>query len=120
MKLKVHLALALVASIAAAGTALAHHSYAMFDSTKEVKVSGVVKTFAWVNPHSHLDVDDGSGVWKIEMGSPNIMKRWGWSRNTLKPGDKVTVTLNPAKDGTRAGSYLKVLLPTGQVLTGAQ
>ena len=74
--------------------ASAHHSFAMFDATKEVTMSGTVKEFEWTNPHSWLRVmiEDQSGKslqWAIEMGSPAQQARVGWKPDSVKPGDKV-------------------------------
>ena len=111
---------ALISGICAAGAADAHHSYAMYDSSKEVKLTGVIKSFQWSNPHSRIELVTDSGVWNVELGSPNVMKRWGWSRDSLKPGDKVSMSVNPLRDGSSGGSYVQVVLANGQVLGGAQ
>ena len=73
--------------------ALAHHSFAMFDMTKEVTIEGTIKTFRWVNPHAWIEIDvpqaDGTTkMWAVEMTSPNNLARQGWKRSTLKVGDK--------------------------------
>ena len=115
--------LALIAgSVAlASGPALAHHSFAMFDRDKEVTIVGTVKEFQWTNPHSWIQVNvpnkAGKMVeWSIEGGSPNIMVRQGWKRDIMKPGDKVTVVLNPMKDGSPGGSLVRVTMPSGPTL----
>lgn len=115
--------LALIAgSVAlASGPALAHHSFAMFDRDKEVTIVGTVKEFQWTNPHSWIQVNvpnkAGKMVeWSIEGGSPNIMVRQGWKRDIMKPGDKVTVVLNPMKDGSPGGSLVRVTMPSGLTL----
>jgi hypothetical protein len=83
----------------------AHHSFAAeYDSTKTVTVKGVVNKLAWVNPHAYvyIDVKDESGrvaTWAFESLSPNALARGGWNRNSLKPGDPVTVDGYLAKDG---------------------
>ena len=86
----------------------AHHSFAMFDAQKEVTLSGTVREFQWTNPHSWLQVQvqkGGSTVeYSIELGSPNTMSRRGWRRTTFKPGDQVTVTMNPMRDGSPGGA----------------
>jgi hypothetical protein len=98
--------------------ALAHHSFAMFDQTKEMDLTGVVKEFQWTNPHSWIQLEapkDGKNiVWSIEGSSPNGLRRQGWSPNTFKPGDKVTVTINPLKDGGAGGSFVRATLANGQ------
>jgi hypothetical protein len=98
-----------------------HHSGAMFDSTKVVKIRGVVKEFLWTNPHSSFKVDvtgaDGEvKTWLIEMNSPNNIVRQGWKRSTIKPGDAVTVAIHPLRDGRPGGWYLGITLPDGKSL----
>ncbi len=107
---------------AAAGTPLgAHHSFAAFDRTKEVTLTGVVKEVQWNNPHAWIQVvvTDATGKqteWGFECGSPNMMSRTGWTRTTLKTGDKVTVVANPLKDGRPNASLVRITLPDGRVL----
>jgi hypothetical protein len=85
----------------------AHHSFAAeYDSTKTVTVKGVINRLAWVNPHAYIfvDVKDESGkveTWAFESLSPNALAIRGWTRNSLKPGDQVTVDAYMAKDGKR-------------------
>ena len=117
---------ALIASVALAaaglcGPALAHHSFAMFDRQKETVLKGTVKAFQWTNPHSfiELEVADAQGAvasYSIEMNSPNNLTRQGWKSGSLKPGDKVSVTMNPLRDGTRGGLFISVQLPDGRIL----
>ena len=101
----------LIAALAfAAGPALAHHSFAMFDRSKPTPLTGTVKEFQWTNPHVWIQIlaDDGHGgeeEWGVECTSINFMDRMGWSHATLKPGDKVTVTIYPLKDGSRGGQF---------------
>lgn len=107
------------------GLALAHHSFALFDQTKEVTLVGTVKEFQWTNPHSWLmlEVKSSAGEdqeWAIEMLSPNVLGRQGWKRNSLKPGDRVTVVINPTRDGTHGGNLLNVTDQTGRKLGGQQ
>ena len=99
-----------------------HHSGAMFDMTKDVKITGTVMEFHWTNPHSSFKVSvpnsDGTmSVWAVEMNSPNNLVREGWKRTTLKPGDKVTVEVHPLKDGTPGGQYVAITLADGRTLT---
>lgn len=83
----------------------AHHSFAAeYDSTKTITVKGTVAKVAWVNPHAYvyIDVKDENGkvtTWAFESLSPNALARQGWTRNSLKPGDQVTVDGYLAKDG---------------------
>jgi hypothetical protein len=101
------------------GAAFAHHSFAMFDKDKEVTLSGTVKEFQWTNPHAwlQLKVADDSGKlveWSIEMGSVNILSRQGWKKSSFKPGEKVTVVINPMRDGTSAGSLVRATSESGE------
>ena len=107
------------------GPASAHHSGAMFDTARKVDVTGTIIDFNWSNPHANFKVnvaktDGTSEVWAVEMNSPNNLVRDGWKRSTLKPGDKVTVTVRPLRDGTPGGQYVSILLADGKVLGGEQ
>jgi hypothetical protein len=102
-------------------TAYAHHSFAMFEREKEVTLTGTVREFQWTNPHAfiEMDVPDAKGTiekWAIEMNSPNNLTRQGWKSSMLKPGDKVSVTLNPLRDGKKGGLFVSVVLPDGKVI----
>jgi hypothetical protein len=104
-----------------ATAAFAHHSFAMFDQSRQLSLAGTVHEFQWTNPHAwiHLDVprsDGGTDLWRVELNSPNNLKRQGWKSSVLKPGDKVTLVLNPLKDGTRGGLFVAVTLADGTVL----
>ena len=116
------LALALVSAVAVVGTARAHHSFAMFDPAKVVTLQGRVKEFRWVNPHVSLFVyvagpAGEAGVWAVELTSPGNLTRLGWSRQSLKAGDRVSVEVNPLRDGQHGGGFRKAtLLDNGQVL----
>jgi hypothetical protein len=104
-----------------AGVALAHHSFAAFDVTTEKTISGTVKKFDYTNPHTWVWIDvsnDQGGVdtWGFEGMSPNYLGRRGWTRTTLKPGDKITVTFRPMKDGEKGGMWVSGKRPTGEVL----
>jgi hypothetical protein len=97
----------------AAPPALAHHSFAMFDSRSEVTLTGTVREFQWTNPHSwlQLQIERGGATveYSIELGSPNSMSRRGWRRTTFKPGDRVTAVVNPMRDGSPGGSLVYAL-----------
>jgi hypothetical protein len=114
------LCLGAVAAAAVAAPALAHHSFAMFDNDKTVSLQGTVKEFEWTNPHAWMDVvvetNGSSQEWAFEMASPLQLVSHGWKKDTVKPGDKVTIQAHPLKDGTHGGSYVSITLPTGQIL----
>ena len=102
------------------GVALAHHSFAMFDTTQTLTLQGTVKEFQWTNPHCFIQVlvrDGGSTrEWSIEMNGPADLYRKGWRPRSLLAGDKVTVKIHPIKDGSNGGSYLSAIGPAGQPL----
>ena len=110
---------ALVAPVPLA-PALAHHSYAMFDMQKTVKLEATVVRFKWQNPHAFIEIDaDAKGAkerWAIEMTSPNNLVQEGWKRTSLKPGDKVKLYFHPLRSGARGGSYSGIRLPDGKTL----
>ena len=115
------MAFAAMALIGAAGPALAHHSYAMFDRDKELKLSGTIKEFAWTNPHSSIAIDvpngqGGNDTWGVECNSPNNLARMGWKSDSLKPGDKVSITIHPLRSGEHGGSFMFVTFPDGHTL----
>lgn len=101
--------------------AVGHHSFAMFDQSRQVTLKGTVSDFQWTNPHAwiHLDVPGPDGVketWQIELNSPNNLKRQGWKSSSVKTGDQVTLVLNPLKDGSKGGLFISITLPDGTVL----
>ena len=109
--------------LASAGRALAHHSFsAEFDATKTFKMTGTVTKVEWMNPHTffYIDVADEKTKkvtnWAMEMGSPNGLMRAGWSRNTMKIGDTVTVTGHRAKNNPLVGNASSVVLADGKKL----
>jgi hypothetical protein len=113
----------LAAVVSAAAPASAHHSFAMFEPTKTLTFKGTVKTFQWTNPHVILWVlvqPDGGGAaqeWSLETTSPGVLTRAGWTRQSLKAGDRVSVVLSPLRDGSHGGSLNSVtLVDTGQKL----
>jgi Family of unknown function (DUF6152) len=103
----------------------AHHGLAAFDTKHTVRMQGTVTEFQWINPHAYIyaDLKDENGKvanWKLELGSLGMLTRFGgWSRNTVKPGDRVTVQGFRAKNGSPYMSLGKIELPNGQSLLGA-
>jgi hypothetical protein len=117
MRAKIALMIAGLALVAGAATARAHHSFAAeFDSTKPFKMTGTVTKVEWMNPHTffYIDVVDEKTKkvtnWGMEMGSPNILMRNGWRRDTMKNGDVVVVEGSLAKDGSPTGNARTVVL----------
>ena len=114
-----------VAALAAlAGPASAHHTFAMFDLTKVVTVSGTLKDFQWTNPHVWVEVvtmnpDGTTTEWNIEGGSPNALVRKGWKLSAIKVGGKVTVTIHPLKSGVHGGSLLTITPEGGKPMEDA-
>jgi hypothetical protein len=113
----------LAAVVGAASPAAAHHSFAMYEPTKTLTFKGTVKSFQWTNPHVILWVlvqPEGGGAaqeWSFETTSPGVLTRNGWTRQSLKAGDKVSVTFSPLRDGSHGGGLNSVtLLDTGQTL----
>ena len=117
--------LAAVAMLFAGRPVLAHHSFAAeFDADKPVALTGAVTKIEWTNPHAYfyIDVKDASGKvtnWGLEMGSPNGLMRQGWSRNSMKIGDMVTIEGSQAKDGAKLANARSVTLAGGQKLFAA-
>jgi uncharacterized protein DUF6152 len=110
-----------LAALLVVGTAFAHHSPIVFDRTKQVTLTGVVTEFRWGNPHSwiHIDVtgaDGKVGNWGIEMDPASHLAREGWKSSTLKPGDKISVTVFPLRNDEKGGQYISVTLPDGSKL----
>jgi hypothetical protein len=106
-------------TLGAAGHVAAHHSFAAeFDANSPIEITGTVTKIEWANPHTffYIDVKNEAGEyenWALEMGSPNGLMRRGWTRNTLKYGDVVTVTGSRAKDGSFKGNARSVVLADG-------
>ena len=114
------------AVVAAAGflvgaPAFAHHSFAMFDTTKPVTLVGTVTAFEWTNPHAYIELDvpgDNGAVkhWSIELGSPSILQQGGWKFKDLKYGDKITAIVSPLKSGQAGALLSRITMPDGRVL----
>jgi hypothetical protein len=119
------LSLAAIAVAAFAAPALAHHSFAMFDAQKTVTLQGTVKEFEWTNPHSWLRVnvtDEKTGkpmLWALELSSPARLITMGMKADSVHPGDTVSVTFHPMKDGTRGGQFIQATLPGGKQVVRA-
>jgi uncharacterized protein DUF6152 len=101
--------------------ASAHHSFAMFDNTKNVTVTGTVKAVAYANPHVWVDMvvmsDKGQAqTWGMEGGNLGGLYRMGWAKDTIKAGDKITIQAHPLRDGTAGGQIVRVTLADGRVL----
>jgi hypothetical protein len=116
----------LVAALAGglAVPAAAHHSAAMFDKEKVLKVAGKVKEVQWTNPHVAIYVEEAAAsgaaplLWLCELTSPGNLARLGWSKSSIKAGDKVTIEFNPLRNGKRGGWLKKITLAdSGQTYT---
>jgi hypothetical protein len=125
MKTNLLCGLAAVLGLAAV-PAVAHHSFAAeYDSKKPIEFTGTVTKVEWMNPHArfYVDVKDDAGKvtnWELELGSPNGLMRQGWTRNSLKKGDAVSVTGSLAKDGSKLANARTVKLADGrQVFAGS-
>lgn len=103
--------------------AVAHHSDAMFDSTKEVVINGTVKEFQYTNPHSWIQVlvpsDAGAAPveWSIETAAPIVLLRAGIKPTSLRPGDKISLRMHPLKSGAAGGSLVEVKKDDGSTLS---
>ena len=124
MNLKV-VSLTAVIAAAYAVPAIAHHSFAMFDAQKTVTLEGTVKELEWTNPHAWLRimVDDqkvGRPVlWAFEMSSPGRLVTMGMRADSVRAGDKVSVTFHPMRDGSRGGQFMQAVLPDGKAIMRA-
>ena len=103
--------------------AFAHHSPAAFEAQKTITLTGIVKEFRWQNPHTWIEVNvpnekgGGETLWAFELTSPTYLVRAGWKSNTLKPGDKVTITGRPLKSGEPGSAiFTSVTLADGRTL----
>jgi hypothetical protein len=115
------LGLAVIAAALSVAPAFAHHSFAIFDQSKMLYLSGTVKQFELVNPHTwlHLAVANDKGdvsTWSFEAGSVLQLATLGWSKDSFRIDDKVEVGFRPMKDGSRGGQLMSVKLASGQRL----
>jgi hypothetical protein len=107
----------------AAGPALAHHSFAMFDNEHQTKIEGTVTDFQWTNPHVYIQlaIPEAGGkvrTYTVECANPGILNRVGWKFNIVKPGDKLKVVVAPLRDDPNSGGLLhEMVLPDGKVLS---
>ncbi len=109
--------LALLTGAIPATPVVAHHSFAMFDNTRSVTLHGTVTEFKWQNPHAYLEIDADNGQhYTLEMTSPNMMSRGGWTSRTIRTGNVVTAIMAPLRDGRQGGLCLEVTLPDGRVM----
>ncbi len=103
------------------GPALAHHGNAAYDLANPIVLKGTVTEFVWSNPHVQIyfDVKDDKGKlvhWASETVSPGMLSRAGWTKSELRPGDEITITLGPSKNGAPIGYALKIVLANGREL----
>ena len=112
--------LATAGLLAVALPAAAHHSFAAeYDAARPVQLKGTVTKVEWTNPHArfYVDVKDADGTvvnWNLELASPNVLVRQGWTRQSLKVGDEITVAGAQAKDGSKMANARNVTLATGK------
>jgi len=101
-----------------AGSALAHHARSGYDLSKTVTLKATVTKIDWTNPHAliYFDVTDSGRVqnWHAITGGPSRLSRYGWTDETLKAGDQITITGNPTKEGTNEIWLTRILLPNGR------
>ena len=104
-----------------AGSAFAHHSFAMFDPDQLITKAGTVKEFEWTNPHVwiHIMAPDAAGKtveWSFEMQAIAQATSGGWRKDIVKPGDKISIDFHPLKDGSRGGDLVSAMLADGKHL----
>jgi hypothetical protein len=124
VKDKFSMVIALVVGVLTVSAPLfGHHGTAALETDKNLTMKGTVTEWFWANPHCfiQMDVKDDQGQmvhWVVETSAPPSMVNSGWTKLTLKPGDQVTVTVNPVKSGRTVGRVVEVVLPNGQKLSG--
>ena len=112
--------LAALALLFAAGSARAHHSFAMFDHDHQVRMTGTVKDYRWQNPHVYIELSapDAKGetrTWTIECANPGILNRVGWKFNMIKPTDTITVIVAPLRTGEPGALLKQIKLADGRI-----
>ena len=113
------LRLAIVIAVASAVPVGAHHSFAVYEPNVQIKMTGVVTTFKWGNPHVYLEIDAPDAKtgetrhWLLECASTSILNRAGWKFNMLKPGDMITVIVSPLRTGEPAALLKQMTLADG-------
>ena len=115
--MKVRLVIAAVAA-AAAVPAVAHHSFAMFDTSREIELRNLtVREWQWTSPHTWLFAIAANGDrYTIEGGNPGLMRRQGFTKGSMAPGMRVTVYMAPLRNGQKGGAINAVILPGGRML----
>jgi hypothetical protein len=116
-------AFAVVLTFGIALSALAHHSFAMFDNENQIKLKGKVTHFQWTNPHVYIELDAENVYsedktvkhWTVECANPGILNRIGWKFNMIKPGDEITIIVAPLRSGEPGALLKQVTLPDGRV-----
>ncbi len=120
-RFRIRLLIVAVAVCTAGSTVCAHHGNAAYDDKNPITIKGNVTEFAWTNPHVqiYLDVKDDKGSvvhWSVETFSPGKLVRAGWTKDSVKAGDVVSINLIPAKSGAPVGFLHKLVLPDGKEL----
>jgi hypothetical protein len=118
--------LCLLVAGAGSAAAAAHHSIAMFDGKRVIRITGTITGFRWINPHASIQLDGSAsegepGAWTIEMQAPSTLMAEGWSRESLSAGDQVTLYVNPTREavassGAQRGLYVGAVLPGGRIM----
>ena len=118
--MKFKLAHAVIAALAAAvaAPALAHHSFAMFDTTREIQLANMtVREWQWTSPHTWLfAVAPNGDRYSLEGGNPGLMRRQGFTKGSMLPGMRITIFMAPLRSGEKGGAINAVILPGGQML----
>ena len=124
MRIRLAVTIIAVSVLMLAASAFAHHATASYNMTESSTVKGTVTNFEWTNPHAYiyLDVKNAKGAvekWTVELGTIGMLSRAGWKRDSLKAGDEITATGNPAKDGRPLLRFEKLAFANGREMTSA-